>query len=127
MCLLTGLYSEAILRELEILPGFIIGGHNLNNIRYADDTVLIADTEKKLQNLLQKVAKESEKKGLSINYKKTECMVISKRMSPKCDLKVGDTRIKQTLKFKYTGSILAKDTFLNLGRVLQDREDFFGT
>lgn len=78
MCLLN-LYSEAFLRELEVLPGFIIGGHNLKNIRYTDDTVLIADTERKLQNLLQKVAKESEKKGLSI--KKTECMVLSKIIS----------------------------------------------
>lgn len=68
---LFNLYSETILRELEILSGFIIDGHNLDNIRHSDDTVLIAEMEKKLQNLLQKVVKESEKKGLSINYKKT--------------------------------------------------------
>lgn len=44
---LFNLYNEAILRELELLPGFIISGHNLNNIRYANYTVLMEDTEKK--------------------------------------------------------------------------------
>lgn len=71
-------YSDAILRELEILPRFITGGHSLNNRRYADDTVPIADMERKLQDLLQKVVKESEKKGLSISSKKTESIVINK-------------------------------------------------
>lgn len=54
-------------------------------------TVLIADTERKLQNTLQK---ESENKGLNINYKKTECMVINKKMNPKCELQVRGTKIK---------------------------------
>ena len=46
---LFNIYSEMILRELEGMEGFIIGGHNLNNLRYADDTVLIAQSEEKLQ------------------------------------------------------------------------------
>ena len=44
---LFSLYGEVILRDLVALPGFKIGGRNLNNIRYADDTVLIADSEQK--------------------------------------------------------------------------------
>lgn len=87
-------YSETVLRELDVLTGFITDGHNLNNIRYEDDTVLIADMERKLQKLLQKVVKESDKKGQSINCKKTECMVVSKRISPKCKLQIGNTKIK---------------------------------
>lgn len=43
------LYGEAILKEREILPGFLTAGHNLNNVTYSKDTVLIADTESKLQ------------------------------------------------------------------------------
>lgn len=43
------LYSEAHLGELEVLPGFISDSNNLNNIRYAEDKVLISDTETKLQ------------------------------------------------------------------------------
>ena len=73
------LYSEIILRELEGRQGFVIGGHNMNNLRYADDTVLISESEDKLQELLRKVIEESEKKGLTINCKKTECMVVSKK------------------------------------------------
>lgn len=79
-------YSEAIVRELEVVPGFVIGGHNLNSIRYADVTVLIADTERTLQKLLRKLVKKSKRKGLNINYKKTEYMFISKRNSRTCKL-----------------------------------------
>ena len=56
-----------ILRELEGLPGFSIGRHNINNLRYADDTVLLAESEEKLQDLLNKVVVGSKKKGLIIN------------------------------------------------------------
>lgn len=44
---LFDLYSIVIWRKLELLPGFIVGGHNLNNIGYADDTAFLADTERK--------------------------------------------------------------------------------
>lgn len=58
--------------EREVLLRFIIS--NDNNLRYADNTVLIADIESKLQELLHKVVKESEKKELIIKCKMTECM-----------------------------------------------------
>ena len=48
-------------------------------MRCADDTALIADSEEKLQELLETVRRESEKRGLTINVKKTECMVIKRR------------------------------------------------
>lgn len=54
------------MRELVVLSGFVISRHNFNNIRYEDDTVLIAGTEGKLQELLQKEVKESEKKKKGI-------------------------------------------------------------
>ena len=49
---LFSLYSEMIMRHLEGTPGIQIGGHNINNLRYTDDTVLIAETEEDLQELL---------------------------------------------------------------------------
>ena len=73
---LFNIYSEMILRGIENLEGINVGGHNINNLRYADDTVLIADSEDKLQEILTTVAEESEKKGLQLNAKKTECMVV---------------------------------------------------
>lgn len=50
---------------------FITGVHNVSSIKYADDTVLTAGTERKLLDLLDKVLRESEKKWLTINWKKT--------------------------------------------------------
>ena len=50
------------MRALEGMPGIKIGGYKMNNIRYADDTVLIVDDEKELQEMLDTVVRESEKK-----------------------------------------------------------------
>ena len=55
-----------------------VGGQNITNIRYTDDTLLLAKSVEDLQKLLDVVVRESELKGLSINCKKTECMVVSK-------------------------------------------------
>lgn len=49
--------NRVILRELYVIQGFFIGGHNLTNMRYADNAVLIVDTLRILQELLQKVVK----------------------------------------------------------------------
>ena len=73
---LFSLHSEMIMRQIEEIEGLKIGGHNINNIRYADDTVLTADSEEKLQELLNKVVEESENKGIELNSKKTESMKI---------------------------------------------------
>lgn len=54
--------------------------------------------ERKLQELLQKVVKESKKKGLNLNCKKIECMVVSKRDNLTCKLQIGDTKIKPVQK-----------------------------
>ena len=50
-------------------------GRNINNLRYADDTTLMAENEEKLKNLLMKVKEESEKVGLQLNIQKTKIMV----------------------------------------------------
>ena len=51
-----------------------IAGRNINNLRYADDTILIAESEEEVTSLLMKVKKESEKVGLKLNIQKTEIM-----------------------------------------------------
>ena len=68
---LFNIYSEMILRNIEQHEGVRVGGHNINNLRYADDTVLIADSEEKLHNILTTVTSESENKGLQLNAKKS--------------------------------------------------------
>ena len=72
-------YIKMILLELEVEKGMKVGGQNITNIRYADDTVLLAESVKDLKKLLDVVVRESELKGLSINCKKTECMLFQRR------------------------------------------------
>ena len=72
-------------------------GTKISNLRYADDTVLIADSVEKLQKILTTVARESENKGLQLNTKKTECMVISKQKDkPLCNIHYIQRRTNQT-------------------------------
>ena len=56
----------------EAQSGIKIAGRNINNLRYADDTILIAESEEKLKNLLMKVKEESEKAGLKLSIQKTK-------------------------------------------------------
>ena len=58
----------------EAQTGIKIAGRNINNLRYADDTTLMAESEKELKSLLMKVKKESEKVGLKLNIQKTKIM-----------------------------------------------------
>ena len=58
----------------EAQAGIKIARRNLNNIRYADDTTLMAESEEELKSLLMKVKEESEKVGLKLNIKKTKIM-----------------------------------------------------
>ena len=107
---LFSLYSEMIMRQIEEIEGLKIGGHNINNLRYADDTVLTADSEEKLQELLNKVVEESENKGLELNSKKTESMIITRKTSiPKCEIKIKENTIKQANSFKYLGTQITSD------------------
>ena len=71
------MYAEYIIRNagLDDTPaGIKIAGRNINNLRYADDTTLRAESEEELKNLLMKVKKESEKVGLKLNIQKTKIM-----------------------------------------------------
>ena len=55
----------------ESQAGFKSAGRNINNLRYADDTILMAESEEELKNLLIRVKEESEKAGLKLNIQKT--------------------------------------------------------
>ena len=58
----------------DLQAGIKIGRRNLNNLRYADDTTLMAEREEELKSLLMKVKEESEKTGLKLNIQKTKIM-----------------------------------------------------
>ena len=61
----------------EAQAGIKISGRNINNLRYADVTTLMAESEEELQSLLMKVKEESEKVGLKLNIQKTKIMASS--------------------------------------------------
>ena len=92
------------------MPGILIGGQNINNLRYADDTVLISNSEANLQIIVDTINKEIEKIGLSLNKKKTEVMVVSKKAEiPKCKITLGKETLNQVDTFKYLGSLITSD------------------
>ena len=77
---LFNVYAEYIRRNAgleEAQAGIKIAGRNINNLRYADDTTLMAESEEKLKSLLMKVKEESENVGLKLNIQKTEIMASS--------------------------------------------------
>ena len=74
---LFNLYAEYIMRSAglnEVQAGIKIAGRNTNNLRYADDTTLMAESEEELKSLLMKVKVESEKVGLKLSIQKTKMM-----------------------------------------------------
>ena len=74
---LFNLYAEYIMRNAgleEAQAGIKIAMRNINNLRYADDTTLMAESEEELKSLLMKVKEESEKAGLKLNIQKTKIM-----------------------------------------------------
>ena len=71
---LFNFYAEYIMRNAgleETQAGIKIAGRNINNLRYADDSTLMAESEEELKSLLMKVKEESEKVGLKLNIQKT--------------------------------------------------------
>ena len=74
---LFNLYAEYIRRNAgldEAQAGIKIAGRNINNLRYEDDTTLMAENEEELKSFLKKVKEESEKVGLKLNIQKTKIM-----------------------------------------------------
>ena len=74
---LFNLYAECVIRNVglgETQAGIKIAGRNINNLRYADDTTLMAESEEELKSLLMKLKEESEKVVLKLNIQKTKIM-----------------------------------------------------
>ena len=85
--------------------GIYIVGRNLNNLRYADDTTLMAEIKKQLKSLLMKVKEESEKAGLKLNIQKTKIMASGLNTSWQID---GET-METVTDFIFLGSKITTD------------------
>ena len=89
----------------EAQAGFKIAGGNINNLRYADDTTLMAESEEELKSLLMKVKEESKKVGLKVNIRKTKIMASGPITSWQID---GETKETVT-DFIFWGSKITAD------------------
>ena len=118
----------------EAQAGINIDGRNTNNLRYADNTTLMAESEEELKSLLMKVKEESEKAGLKLNIQKTKIMASSPITSCQID---GET-METVTAFIFLGSkitadgdcsheiktclLLARKAMTNLDRLLKSRD-----
>ena len=89
----------------EAQTGIKIAGRNINNLRYTDDTTLLAESEEELKSLLMKMKKESEKVGLKLNIQKTKIMASGPIISWQID---GET-VETVADFIFLGSKITAD------------------
>ena len=118
----------------ETQAGIKIARRNINNLRYADDTTLMAESEEELKNLLMKVKEESEKVGLKLNIQKTKIMASGPIISWEIDGK----RVETVTDFVFWGSkitadgdcsheikrrlLLGREVMTNLDSILESRD-----
>ena len=111
----------------EAQAGIKIAGRNLNNLRYANDTTLMAESEEELKSLLKKVKEESEKAGLKLNIQKTKIM----SSGPISSWQIGRETMETVTDFIFLGSKITADGYcsheikrcLLLGRKVMDNLD----
>ena len=100
---LFNFYAKYITRNAgldEAQAGIKIAGRNINNLRYADDTTLMAESEEELKGLLKKMKEESEKVGLKLNIQKTKIMA----SGPITSLEIDEETVETVADFTFLGS-----------------------
>ena len=106
---LFNFYAENIMRNArldEAQAGIKIAGRNINNLRYADDTTLMAESEEELKSLLMKVREESEKAGLKLNIQKNKIMA----SGPITSWEIDGERVETVTDFIFLGSKITVDS-----------------
>ena len=118
----------------EAQAGIKIAGRNINNLRYADDTTLMAESEEELKSFLMKMKEESEKPGLKANIQKTKIMI----SRPITSWQIGGETMETVTDFNFLGSkvtadgdfsyeirrglLLGKTAMANLDSILKSRD-----
>ena len=118
----------------EAQTGIKIAGRNINNLRYADDTTLMAESEEELKSLLMKVKEESEKAGLKLNIHKTKIMtsgpitswqIDGETMETGIDFNLGGSKITADVDCSHEIKrplLLGRKAMTNLDSVLKSRD-----
>ena len=108
-------YAECIMRNTgvdEVQAGIKISGRNINSLRYADDTTLMAESEEELKSLLMKVKEESEKAGLKLNIQKTKIVASGPITSWERDGETVETVTLYFLVFQNHCKLLCQQSFV---------------
>ena len=121
----------------EAQAGIKIAGRNINNLRYADDTTLMAESEEELKSLLMKVKEKSEQVGLKLNIQKTKIMA----SGPITSLQIDGETVETVADFNFGGSkitadgdcsheikrrfLLGRKTMTNLDSILKKQRHYF--
>ena len=130
---LFNLYAEYIIRKAgldEAQAGIKISRRNINNLRYADDTTLMAESEEELKSLLIKVKEESEKVGLKFNIQKTKIMASSPNISWQIDGETVET-VADYIYIYFFGSKITSDgnccheVMTHLDSILKKQRHYF--
>ena len=134
---LFNLYAEYIMRNAgleETQAGIKIAGRNINHLRYADDTTLMAESEEELKCLLMKIKEDSEKVGLKLNVQKTKIMA----SGPITSWEIDRETVETVSDFIFLGSkitadsdcsheikrclLLGREVMINLDSILKSRD-----
>ena len=106
---LFNLFTEYIFRTLDNNKGINIGGHRISNLRYAYDTVLLAESEEELQEIVDIVNEAGKSYNMKMNARKTKTMVISKKEGTTVTIRIDGTEIEQVQSFIYLGHKITQD------------------
>ena len=118
----------------EAQAGIKIVGRNINNLRYADDTTLMAESEEELKSLLMKVKKKSEKVGLKLNIQKTKIMasgpitsweIVGETVETVADFILGGSKITADVDFSHEIKrhlLLVRQVMTNLDSIFKSRD-----
>ena len=108
--ILFNIYSEELINyALESYNGVKVNGVSYTNIRFADDTAVIAETEEELQNMMTSIVNTCDEYGMELNAKKTKTMVVTKSKDNVCKIKVKGKDLEQVKKFRYLGTMISED------------------
>ena len=107
---LFNLFAEHIMRNArldELQDGIKIGGRNINNLKYTDDTTLMAESEEELKNLLMRVKEGSQRANLRVNIKKKKAKIVAS--SPITEWQTEGEEVEVVTDFLFLGSKITED------------------